>query len=271
MVSPVSPSAWPHGHPVVPFIHILIGDVDDPVDEFERIAADDLQPFGATVVWMFAAFGVLAIDDVDAAVALGRRGGRRTPISSSTTGAPAHLALGAALVVRGDVDDGLQVVAWAMPRDLASGTRIFLPLVHLRVAEGLGRRRTPRRGRRPDGARPAAWPRSAPSGGWSRSCWRPRPSSTSPVTAGPMTSPTACVAPRRSPPVRAPVRSPAASPPTPAGSARLRSPTDAAAGAWRGGPATPRRKRRCPQRLRSSRCAARSWRCGSRRSGSRRT
>ena len=27
-----------------------------------------------------------------------------------------------------------------------------------------------------------------------------------------------------------------------------------AAGAWRGGPATPRRKRRCPQRLRSSRC-----------------
>ena len=138
MIAPISPVGWPRGHPVVEFVHMLIGDHDDPVAEFERMAADDMQPFGSTVVWMFAAFGALAIDDAEVAVAAGRRGLEADPDLVFTYWGPgAHMALGAALVRRGDIDEGLEFVARAMPRYLASGTRIFVPLVHARLAQGL--------------------------------------------------------------------------------------------------------------------------------------
>ena len=109
--------------------------------EFERIASYDLQPFGSTVVWMFAAFGALAIDDLDTAVTAGRRGLEADPDLVFTYWGPgAHMALGAALAARGELDEGLGLVARAMPRYLASGTRIFVPLVHARLAQGLARR-----------------------------------------------------------------------------------------------------------------------------------
>ncbi len=140
MIWPVSPVAWPRGHPVVAFVRMLVGDHDDPMAEFERIASYDLQPFGNTVVWMFAAFGALAIDDLDTAVASGRRGLEADPDLVFTYWGPgAHMALGAALAARGELDEGLGLVARAMPRYLASGTRIFVPLVHARLAQGLAR------------------------------------------------------------------------------------------------------------------------------------
>ena len=101
MIWPVSPVAWPRGHPVVAFVRMLAGDHDDPMAEFERIASFDLQPFGNTVVWMFAAFGALAIDDIDLAVAAGRRGLEADPDLVFTYWGPgAHMALGAALAPR---------------------------------------------------------------------------------------------------------------------------------------------------------------------------
>jgi DNA-binding SARP family transcriptional activator len=140
MVSPLSPIAWPRGHPVVPFLHMLIGDLEDPIEEFERMAADETQPFGSAVVWMFAAFGALAIGDIEASVAAGSRGFDADPDQLfSYWGPGAHIALGAALAVRGDIDEGLDMVARAMPRYLASGTRIFLPLVHARLAQAMSR------------------------------------------------------------------------------------------------------------------------------------
>jgi DNA-binding SARP family transcriptional activator/tetratricopeptide (TPR) repeat protein len=140
IIAPVSPSAWPRGHPVVTFLHMLIGDVDDPIGEFERMASDDLQPFGSTVVWMFAAFGALAIGDIDAAVACGRRGLEADPDLVFTYWGPgAHMALGAALAVSGELDEGLELIARSMPRYLASGTRIFVPLVHARLAQAMSR------------------------------------------------------------------------------------------------------------------------------------
>jgi len=137
-VAPVSPSAWPLGHPVVTFLHMLIGDMADPIGEFERMASDDLQPFGSTVVWMFAAFGALAVGDIDAAVACGRRGLEADPDLVFTYWGPgAHMALGAALAVSGELDEGLELIARSMPRYLASGTRIFVPLVHARLAQAM--------------------------------------------------------------------------------------------------------------------------------------
>jgi DNA-binding SARP family transcriptional activator/tetratricopeptide (TPR) repeat protein len=140
MVSPLSPIAWPRGHPVVPFLHMLIGDREDPIEEFERMAADEAQPFGSAVVWMFAAFGALAIGDIEASVAAGTRGFDADPDQLfSYWGPGAHIALGAALAVRGDIDEGVDLVARSMPRYLASGTRIFLPLVHARLAQAMSR------------------------------------------------------------------------------------------------------------------------------------
>ena len=102
MIWPVSPVAWPRGHPVVAFVRMLVGDHDDPMAEFERIASYDLQPFGSTVVWMFAAFGALAIDDLDTAVTAGRRGLEADPDLVFTYWGPgAHMALGAALAASG--------------------------------------------------------------------------------------------------------------------------------------------------------------------------
>jgi DNA-binding SARP family transcriptional activator/tetratricopeptide (TPR) repeat protein len=140
IVTPISPVAWPRGHPIVAFVHMLIGDSDDPIAGFERIAEDDMQPFASTVVWMFAAFGALAIGDIDTAITAGRRGLEADPDLVFTYWGPgAHLALGAALAVAGELDEGLDLIARAMPRYLASGTRIFVPLVHARLAQGLSR------------------------------------------------------------------------------------------------------------------------------------
>jgi hypothetical protein len=119
---------------------MLIGDSDKPIAEFERIADDETQPFGSTVVWMFAAFAALAVGDIDAAITTGRRGLEADPDLVFTYWGPgAHMALGAALTVNGELDDGLKLIARAMPRYLASGTRIFVPLIHARLAQGLAR------------------------------------------------------------------------------------------------------------------------------------
>jgi tetratricopeptide (TPR) repeat protein len=142
MVSPLSPSAWPRGHPIVPFVHVLIGDLDDPIDPFQQIADDEAQPFGITVVWMFAGFGALAIGDVEAAVKAGRRGVEADPdLVFSYWGPGAHIALGAALALDGRLDEGLELLDRAMPRYLASGTRIFVPLVHARLGQAMSRLR----------------------------------------------------------------------------------------------------------------------------------
>jgi len=41
IVTPINPVVWPVGHPVVAFVHMLIGDTDDALAEFEQIASHD--------------------------------------------------------------------------------------------------------------------------------------------------------------------------------------------------------------------------------------
>jgi len=89
---------------------------------------------------MFAAFGSLAIGDIAAAIAGGRSGLEADPDLVFTYWGPgAHMALGAALALNGQHKEGRELIARAMPRYLASGTRIFVPLVHARLAQAFAR------------------------------------------------------------------------------------------------------------------------------------
>jgi hypothetical protein len=51
------------------------------------------------------------------------------------------MALGTALALDGRLDEGLELLDRAMPPYLASGTRIFVPLVHARLAQAMSRLR----------------------------------------------------------------------------------------------------------------------------------
>jgi hypothetical protein len=139
LTAPLRPSAWRRGHPIVPFVHMLVGDFAEPAAEMERMAAAEHTPLATAIVCMFAGFGALATGDAAAAAAYGRRGIEAIPDLSSYWGPGNQLCLGAALTVVGDLDEGLSLVDQALPRYFALRTRIFVPLVHARVAQGLAR------------------------------------------------------------------------------------------------------------------------------------
>jgi DNA-binding SARP family transcriptional activator len=143
LTAPLRPNAWPQGHPIVPFVHLLVGDLADPIAHYQQTVPASprpFDPFDTTVLWMFAGFGALAIGDLDTAAAHARRGiGADPELASSYWGFGSQLCLAAALVAAGDLDQGLPLLDQALPRYLETGTRIFLALVDTRVAQGLGR------------------------------------------------------------------------------------------------------------------------------------
>ena len=102
MIWPVSPVAWPRGHPVVAFVHMLVGDHDDPMAEFERIA--DRRPAAVRQhgrVDVRRPSGRWRSTTSTLAVAAGRRGLEADPDLVFTYWGPgAHMALGAALAAK---------------------------------------------------------------------------------------------------------------------------------------------------------------------------
>lgn len=140
VTAPLRPTAWPQGHPVVPFVHMLVGDRPDPLAAYDLMTPVERQPFDRTVVRMFAGFGALATGELGRAAEHARRGIEADPEAEfSYWGFGCQLCLAAALVASGETDEGLQRLEDAMPRYLETGTRIFLSLVHARVAQGLAR------------------------------------------------------------------------------------------------------------------------------------
>jgi hypothetical protein len=143
LTAPLRPNAWPQGHPVVPFVHLLVGDLADPIAHYRQAEPGSrrpFDPFDTTVLWMFAGFGALAIGDLEVAGAYARRGiGADPELAFSYWGFGSQLCLAATLVAAGDLGEGLALLDHALPRYLETGTRIFLALVDARVAQGLGR------------------------------------------------------------------------------------------------------------------------------------